>query len=191
MKKLTKKITVLLTAVMCANMFTACGTGKKGTCKAASVIAFLAGDGQSRSVYGIGELVTMELNYKVTSETADATPVNKVTSENAGTPVKAILTIPNVKGIEAKYKDGQDIPSEYNSKKNVTTYVLTANASKDAEIQECVIKFRPNQLGNQTLTLVYDDHVDASYDVNRTIEMVQAYIDEGICEVTDTVDFCW
>ena len=178
MKKLTKKTALLLTAVMCANMFTACGTGKKGTCKAASVIVFLGSDGQLRSQYGIGELVTMELNYKVTSETADATPV------------KLTLTVPNATRVEAKYKDGQDIPAEWNSEKNAIVYELSANASKDAGMQECVIKFIPNQVGNQTLTLVYDDHVDASYDANRTIEIVQApYIDELICEVTDTVDF--
>ncbi len=108
-----------------------------------------------------------------------------VTSENAGTPVKAILTIPNVKGIEAKYKDGQDIPSEYNSKKNVTTYELTANASKDAEMQECVIKFTPVAVGNSRVTLEFDDRVNESYDVKRSFEIIEAPTDDPINYLTD------
>ncbi len=169
MKKLTKKTALLLTAVMCANMFTACGTGKKGTCKATAAMSFGTEDGGHRTRYFKGSRVIMNLNYKVTSE------------DTGDTPVKVVLTIPNVKGIEAKYKDGQDIPSEYNSKKNVTTYELTTNASKNAQMQECVIKFTPVEAGNVTVTLVFDDNVDASYDVKRSFEIT----DDGIDDFTD------
>ena len=57
---------------------------------------------------------------------------------------------------------------------NVTTYEFTANASKDAMEHECVIQFKPNAAGSVTMTLIYDDNVDASYDMQSTLEFIEA-----------------
>ena len=39
---------------------------------------------------------------------------------------------------------------------------------------ECVIQFIPNAVGDVTMTLVYDDNVDASYDIQSTLVFVEA-----------------
>ena len=158
---------------MCVNMLTAC---TKANCKASSVIAIIDEDGNPRSSFGLRETVTLRLNIKVTSD------------DDGVTPVKAVLTIPKVKNVEAKYANGQEITSKYDSDKDVTTYELTANASKNAEMLEVEIKFYPSTIGSVNMELVYDGHVDSSYDVSRTMNFAEAYIDEGIDDIiSDTL----
>ena len=74
--------------------------------------------------------------------------------------------------VDAKYMDGQVITPNYDAVKNVTTYEFTANACKDAPESECVFQFIPNAVGSITMTLVYDDHLDSSYDKQSTLEFV-------------------
>ena len=103
----------------------------------------------------------MKVKFKVTSD-------KKKVSQ-----VKVTLTIPNVKNVDAKYMDGQVITPNFDAINNVTTYEFTANASKEARESECVIQFVPNSVGTVSMTLIYDDNVDPSYDVQSTLVFVE------------------
>ena len=70
--------------------------------------------------------------------------------------------------------DGQVITPNFDPVNNVTTYEFTANASVDANESECVIQFIPNAVGSVTMTLIYDDNIDPSYDVQSTLVFVEA-----------------
>ncbi len=118
------------------------------------------GDGTKE--YVVGETVYMKVRFKVNSN-------EKKTSQ-----VKAVLSIPNVKNVDAKYMDGQVITPNFDSVNNVTTYEFTANASKKANEQECVFQFVPNEVGSVTMKLVYDDKIESSYDIQSTLEFVKA-----------------
>ncbi|MBR6861449.1 MAG: hypothetical protein IKM73_09025 [Acidaminococcaceae bacterium] len=118
------------------------------------------GDGTKE--YEVGETVYMKVKFKVTSD------------KKKTTQVKVVLTIPNVQNVDAKYMDGQVITPNFDAVNNVTTYEFTANASKNANEQECVIQFVPNAPGSVTMTLVYDDNIDSSYDIQSTLEFVEA-----------------
>ena len=118
------------------------------------------GDGTKE--YPVGDTVYMKVKFKVTSD-------SKKTSQ-----VKVVLTIPNVQNVDAKYMDGQVITPNFDAANNVTTYEFTANASKEPTEQECVIQFVPNAVGSVTMTLVYDDNVDPSYDIQSTLEFVDS-----------------
>ena len=166
MRKFKKIYAILLATMMCVSMLTAC---TKANCKATSAISFKTPEGHYRLKNKLGSLVVMNLSFKVTSE------------ETTATPVKAVLTIPHAKNVEAEYSSGEVIPSKYNSWRNETTYELTADASKDAEMMECVIKFIPCAAGSAEVTLVYDGHVDSSYDVKRPIE----FDDDPVDDFTD------
>ena len=103
----------------------------------------------------------MKVRFKVTSD-------KKKTSQ-----VKVVLSIPKIESVDAKYMDGQVITPNYDAANNVTTYEFTANASQTAVEQECVIQFVPNATGSVTMTLVYDDKIDPSYDIQSTLEFVE------------------
>lgn len=117
--------------------------------------------GNGTKEYAVGETVYMKVIYKVTSN-------KKKTSQ-----VKVTLTIPSSQNVDAKYMDGQVITPEYDPVKNVTTYSFTANASKKAKENGCVIQFIPNATGDVPMTLVYDDNVDPSYDIQNTLVFVE------------------
>lgn len=118
--------------------------------------------GDSTKEYEIGETVYMKVKFKVTSN-------KKKTSQ-----VKVVLSIPNVQNVDAKYMDGQVITPNFDAVNNVTTYEFTANAAKEANESECVIQFIPNAVGSVTMTLIYDDNVDSSYDIQSTLEFVES-----------------
>ena len=127
---------------------------------------FYSGDkghtyGDGTKEYSIGETVYMKVKYKVTS------------NKGKTSQVKVALSIPNVENVDAKYMDGQVITPNYDAVNNVTTYEFTANASKEANEQECVIQFVPNAAGSVRMTLIYDDNVDPSYDIQSTLEFVE------------------
>lgn len=117
------------------------------------------GDGTKE--YEVGKTVYMKVKFKVT------------TDKKSVSQVKVILSIPNVKNVDAKYLDGQVITPNYDAVNNVTTYEFTANASKNAKESECVIQFVPNAVGSVSMTLIYDDHIDPSYDVQSTLVFVE------------------
>lgn len=117
------------------------------------------GDGTKE--YEIGETVYMKVKYIVTS------------NKKKNSQVKVVLSIPKVQNVDAKYMDGQVITPNFDAVNNVTTYEFTANASKNASAQECVIQFVPNAPGSVTMTLVYDDTIDSSYDIQSTLEFVE------------------
>lgn len=164
MNKIKSVVVLLLTVVLAAGVLTGCGLGSV-TYTAASGFFYSSdkghtyGDGTKE--YEVGETVYMKVKYKVISN-------KKKTSQ-----VKVVLSIPNVKNVDAKYMDGQVITPNFDAVNNVTTYEFTANASKDASEQECVIQFIPNAVGSVTMTLVFDDNVDSSYDKQSTLEFVE------------------
>lgn len=162
MNRIKRVVVFLLTVMLAAGVLTGCGSV---TYTAASGFFYSSdkghtyGDGVKE--YEIGETVYMKVKYKVTSS-------QKKTSQ-----VKVVLSIPSVQNVDAKYMDGQVITPNFDAVKNVTTYEFTANASKNASEQECVIQFIPNAVGSVKMTLVFDDNVDSSYDKQSTLEFVK------------------
>ena len=162
MNRIKRVVVLLLVVVLATGVLTGCGSA---TYTAASGFFYSSDKGHSygdgTKEYEIGETVYMKVKYKVTSD-------KKKTSQ-----VKVVLSIPNVQNVDAKYMDGQVITPNFDAINNVTTYEFTANASKDASEQECVIQFIPNAVGSVTMTLVFDDNVDSSYDKQSTLEFVE------------------
>lgn len=117
--------------------------------------------GNGTKEYTVGETVYMKVQYNVISDKAKTSQV------------RLTLTIPNVQNVDAKYMDGQVITPNYDPVQNITTYEFTANASKDAPGSECVFQFIPNAVGSITMTLIYDDSIDSSYDKQSTLIFVE------------------
>lgn len=162
MKRINRKLALLLVLVFAMTSLIGCGDTKY---EAVSGF-FYSGDkghtyGDGTKEYSVGETVYMKVKFKVTSD-------SKKTSQ-----VKVVLSIPNVENVDAKYMDGQVITPNFDAVNNVTTYEFTANAAKESNEQECVIQFVPNAVGSVTMTLVYDDNVDSSYDIQSTLEFVE------------------
>jgi len=163
MNRTKRTLVVFLLAVLVASTLAGCG---KTSYVAASSFSY-SGDkghtyGDGTKEYAVGETVYMKVKFQVTSD-------KKKTSQ-----VNVVLSIPNVENVDAKYMDGQVITPNYDAVNNVTTYEFTANASKEATESECVIQFVPNAVGSITMTLIYDDSVDSSYDIQSTLEFVEA-----------------
>lgn len=117
------------------------------------------GDGTKE--YVVGESVYMKVKFLVAS------------TERKTSQVKAVLTIPNVQNVDAKYMDGQVIMPNYDAVNNVTTYEFIANASRESMESECVFQYIPNSAGSITMTLIFDDNVDPSYDKQSTLVFVE------------------
>lgn len=163
MNKIKRTVASVLLVALMAVSLTGCGE----TTYTASSGFFYSGDkghtyGDGTKEYAVGETVYMKVKFMVTSN-------EKKTSQ-----VKVVLTIPNIQNVDAKYMDGQVITPNFDAANNVTTYEFTANASKEPTEQECVIQFVPNAAGSVTMTLVYDDNVDSSYDIQSTLEFVES-----------------
>lgn len=163
MNKIKRNLLLFIIIVFAAVLATGCG---ETTYTAASGFFYSSDKGHSygdgTKEYIVGETVYMKVKFKVTSD-------NKKISQ-----VKVVLSIPNAQNVDAKYMDGQVITPNFDAVNNVTTYEFTANASKEANESECVIQFVPNAAGSVTMTLVYDDNVDSSYDIQSTLEFVEA-----------------
>lgn len=162
MKKIKKILSILLVTIIAMGALTSCG---EITYSAACDFFYSADKGHSygdgTKEYSVGDTVYMKVKFKVTSN-------EKKTSQ-----VKVVLTIPSVDNVDAKYMDGQIITPNFDAVNNVTTYEFTANASKTAVDQECVIQFVPNAVGEISMTLVFDDNVDSSYDKQSTLIFVE------------------
>lgn len=162
MKRFKRGFVLFLVTIMTMLSLTGCGEVEY---KADSGF-FYSGDkghsyGDGTKEYEIGETVYMKVKFKVTS------------NKNKTSQVKVVLSIPNVENVDAKYMDGQVITPNFDAVNNVTTYEFTANASKESNEYECVIQFVPNAIGSVSMTLVYDDNVDPSYDIMSTLEFVE------------------
>ena len=167
MKKGTSRIVFILATVLMVVTLAGCSNPlAKTTYFAASSFSYSADKGHSygdgTKEYAVGETVYMKVKFKVTS------------NKGKTSQVKVTLSIPKVENVDAKYMDGQVITPNFDAVNNVTAYEFTANASKEAGEQECVIQFVPNAVGSVTMTLVYDDNVDSSYDIQSTLEFVGA-----------------
>lgn len=162
MRKIKSITVLLLTAFMAMSTLIGCGETEYSATSGfyySSDKGHTYGDGTKE--YAVGETVYMKVKFKVNT--------NKKKTEQ----VKAVLTIPNVENVDAKYMDGQVITPNFDAVNNVTTYEFTANAAQEANESECVIQFVPNAVGSITMKLVYDDNVDASYDIQSTLEFVE------------------
>lgn len=167
MNKIKRILASILLVAVVAVSLAGCSMPWSKTTYTASSDFLYSGDkghtyGDGTKEYAIGETVYMKVRYKVTSNKSKTSQVN------------VVLSIPNVKNVDAKYMDGQVITPNFDAVNNVTAYEFTANASKDAGEQECVIQFIPNAVGSITMTLVFDDNVDSSYDKQSTLEFVEA-----------------
>jgi hypothetical protein len=117
--------------------------------------------GNGTKEYTTGETVYMKVICEVTSDKDETSQVT------------ATLSIPNSEAINATYMDGQVITPVSDAANNVTTYEFTINASKEPTQVECVIQFKPTIAGTVSMTLAYDDKVDAAYDVHNALEFVK------------------
>lgn len=162
MKRFSKVCSLVLIVVMMLSVLSGCGETKY---EAASGFFYSSDKGHSygdgTKEYAVGETVYMKVIFKVASDSSKTSQV------------KVVLTIPNVENVDAKYMDGQVITPNFDAVNNVTTYEFTANASEEAMEHECVIQFKPNAVGSVTMTLIYDDNVDSSYDIQSTLEFVE------------------
>ena len=176
MKKLSRSFAVFIAAVMCINVATACDKDdikKIGEPEYKAVSGFYYSSdnghtyGDGTKEYSVGKTVYMKVKFKVISNKKKASTVN------------VVLSIPNIESVDAQYLDGQVISPEYDAKNNVTSYTFTASASKEPEEQECVIQFIPKAVGSFTMTLVFDDNVDPSYDSQSTLVFVEDQASES------------
>lgn len=183
MNKFKKLGTVIIALAMCLGLVTSCDTGSVKniggtTYKAVSGFYYSSDNGHTygdgTKEYSVGNAVYMKVKFKVVSNKKSVSQVN------------VVLSIPNIESVEAKYLDGQVIKPEYDAKSNVTSYTFTASASKESEEQECVIQFVPKAVGTVTMTLVFDDNVDPSYDTQSTLVFVADQENEP--EVTTVID---
>ena len=167
MKSIKNAVVAILVVVLMAVTLTGCdGLPFGKTTYSADSGFFYSGDkghtyGDGTKEYAVGETVYMKVKFMVTSDK------EKVSQ------VKVVLTIPNVENVDAKYMDGQVITPNFDPVNNVTTYEFTANASSNATESECVIQFVPNSVGSVTMTLIYDDNIDPSYDKQSTLVFVE------------------
>ena len=164
MKRVYRSLALVFALILVVPLLSGCGLWEA---KYSATSSFLfSGDkghsyGDGTKEYEIGKTVYMKVRFLVTSN-------QRKTSQ-----VKVVLTIPNIKNVDAKYMDGQVITPNFDAVKNVTTYEFTANASKNASEYYCVIQFVPNAPGTITMKLVYDDNLDPSYDIQSTLVFVE------------------
>lgn len=166
MNKTKRMLTTILVVALTAVTLSGCTMPWTKTTYTASSGFFYSADkghtyGDGTKEYAVGETVYMKVKFKVISNKSKTSQVN------------VVLSIPNVQNVDAKYMDGQVITPNFDAVNNVTTYEFTTNASDEAVEQECVIQFVPNAAGSVTMTLVYDDNVDSSYDIQSTLEFVE------------------
>ena len=170
MKNLKRIFALFFAIIMCMNVATACDkedVKKIGEPEYRAVSGFYYSSdnghtyGDGTKEYSVGKTVYMKVKFKVISNKKKASTVS------------VVLSIPNIESVDAQYLDGQVIKPEYDAKNNVTSYTFTASASKEPEEQECVIQFIPKAVGSFTMTLVFDDNVDPSYDSQSTLVFVE------------------
>lgn len=160
------RVALLLIMVLMVATISGCGNPFAKTAYSAATSFSYSSDkghsyGDGTKEYEVGDTVYMKVKFKVTS------------NKSKTSQVKVTLSIPKIENVDAKYMDGQVITPNFDAANNVTTYEFTANASKEAAEQECVIQFVPNAVGSVTMTLVYDDNLDSSYDIQSTLEFVE------------------
>ena len=166
MAKVVKRLSMVVALLLCAVGVTACSSPFGKVEYKAKTSFFYSNDkgrtyGDSTKEYAVGETVYMKVMFEV------------VSNKNKSSQIKAVLTIPNIESVDAKYMDGQDIDPSSDPIKNVTTYEFTTIASKKSTPTECVIQFKPNSVGSIRMTLVYDDNVDDLYNLQNTLEFVE------------------
>ena len=166
MRRFQKKFTMLLVAALLVASLSGCDNPFAKATYSATSGFFYSSDkghtyGDGTKEYTVGETVYMKVIFKVVSNKSKTSQVH------------AVLAIPNIESVDAKYMDGQVITPNFDAANNVTTYEFTANASEESNEVECVVQFIPNAVGSVTMTLIYDDNLDPSYDIQSTLVFVE------------------
>ena len=167
MNKIVSLIMVFAIMLSACLVFTSCGDEEPETYYVATADFFYSEDkghsyGNGTKEYAIGETIYMQVKAKVTS--------NKETPE----PIKLKLTIPNITALNATYFDGQPITPTYDAVKNVTVYEFTIPSNGPDDAGKIVFEFVPNSEAQVTMTLEFDDKIDAMYDKQNTVKFVAA-----------------
>ena len=76
--------------------------------------------------------------------------------------------------MNATYFDGQPITPTYDAVKNVTVYEFTIPSNGPDDAGKFVFEFVPNSEAQVTMTLEFDDKIDAMYDKQNTVKFVAA-----------------
>lgn len=114
-----------------------------------------------RKEFATGETVYMKIIVQILSENE--------TSET----IKAVLTIPNITSVESKYYDGQPISCKPNAEKNAIDYEFTIPTSPTNKEWEFTFQFIPSSSAEVSMTLVFDEKIDPSYDKQNTVKFVE------------------
>lgn len=167
MKKFVSLIMAFVMMLPVCLAFVSCDEKQPETYYVATADFFYSEDkghsyGNGTKEYAIGETVYMQVKAKVTS--------NKETPE----PIKLKLTIPNITALTANYFDGQPITPTTDAVKNVTVYEFTIPSNGPEDAGKFVFEFVPNSEAQVTMTLEFDDKVDAMYDKQNTVKFVAA-----------------
>ena len=117
--------------------------------------------GNRTKEFTVGETVYMQLIVKVDS-------TSKKTSE-----VTLTLTIPSITSVDAKYYDGQPITPVKDEINNLTSYTFTVIASNNSSEWNFVFQFIPNNPGEITIKLEFDDNVPTLYDKQNTVKFIE------------------
>ena len=169
MKKIVSLIMVCVMTLSACLVFTSCGEEKIETFYVANADFFYSDDlghsyGNGTKEYNVGETVYMKVIARVATSTQEVPE-----------PIKMKLTIPNITAVSATYFDGQPITPTIDVVKNVTLYEFTVptNLPADSKAGEFVFQFVPNSEARVTMTLEFDDKVDAMYDKINTVLFVK------------------
>jgi len=87
--------------------------------------------------------------------------------------VNVDIKIPNIKGIEATYNRGQNIPSKDDAVNNCVIYTASIVPALSPDTTEMVFKFVPLSEGDVSMSVTYDDNVLALYDYLETVSFVK------------------
>lgn len=108
----------------------------------------------------VGQTIYLRLHIWVNSTSKDVSEVD------------ALLTIPKIQNVGANYLDGPIIPSENDNINQLTKYSFKLAASESSTTRTLVFQFIPQQEGNITITLIFGDILNSSYDVQKTVIFV-------------------
>ena len=165
MKKIISSILILVVLTTVCMSLASCGE----TVQYSAAAEFYYSDdrghtyGNMTKEYEVGSSVYMRVIVKVMNSNPDSTLREDVNVR---------ITIPNATGYDGTYLDGQIVTPQNDTVQNITYYDFTVEASSAAAEHTFVFCFMPNAVSEATITLVFDDKVEAKYDRQNTIKFV-------------------
>lgn len=116
--------------------------------------------GNQTKEFVVGQTIYMQLIVRVDSNSDDLDEIN------------ITLTIPSITSVDAKYYDGQPITPITDEILNITKYPFVIIASKTSQEWPFTFQFIPNNPGEITMTLTFDEKVNNAYDKQNTVSFV-------------------